>query len=44
MKAIIKPSIARGIVKAPPSKSIAHRMLICAGLSTMESTIRGIAA
>ena len=43
MKAIIKPSIARGIVKAPPSKSIAHRMLICAGLSTMESTIRGIA-
>ncbi len=43
MKAIIKPSTAKGSVKAPPSKSIAHRMLICAGLSANESTIRGIA-
>lgn len=43
MKAIIKPSTAKGIVKAPPSKSIAHRMLICAGLSQQESIIRGIA-
>lgn len=37
----IKKSSARGRVMAPPSKSIAHRALICAALST-ESTVKGI--
>jgi 3-phosphoshikimate 1-carboxyvinyltransferase len=43
MKAVIKPSKATGIAAAPPSKSMAHRMLICAGLSEGESTVKGIA-
>ena len=43
MKVIIEPSVAKGTVKAPPSKSMAHRMLICAGLSDKESIIKGIA-
>lgn len=38
----IKPSTAHGTVSAPPSKSMAHRLLICAGLSDGESTVRGI--
>lgn len=33
MRVTIEPSIARGVVSAPPSKSMAHRMLICAGLA-----------
>ena len=43
MKAVIEPSKANGKVFAPPSKSMAHRMLICAGLSEGESTVHGIA-
>ncbi len=42
MRAVITPSRAKGIVKAPPSKSMAHRLLICAMLSEGESIIRGI--
>lgn len=42
MRAEIKASVARGEVKAPPSKSMAHRMLIGAGLSKGESVIKGI--
>ena len=33
MQATIVPGIAQGTVLAPPSKSMAHRMLICAGLA-----------
>ena len=33
MKIRINPSVACGAVKAPPSKSIAHRALICGALS-----------
>lgn len=33
MKAIITPSKAQGTVKAPPSKSLAHRALICGALA-----------
>lgn len=33
MKAVISPSLARGVISAPPSKSYAHRLLICASLS-----------
>lgn len=38
----IKPSKAKGHIEAPPSKSYAHRMLICAGLSKGESIIENI--
>lgn len=43
MKVEIKPSAACGTVTAPPSKSVAHRMLICAGLSEGESVVRNLA-
>ncbi len=45
MKVTVKPNPLHGTVKAPPSKSMAHRMLICAGLATDgESIIHGISA
>ena len=43
MRVEIYPSAARGAVAAPPSKSMAHRLLICAGLSRGESVIRDLA-
>ena len=43
MRVIIRPSRAQGIVCAPPSKSMAHRLLIGAGLSRGESTVRRLA-
>ena len=43
MKVEIKPTAARGRVLAPPSKSMAHRLLIGAALSEGESTICHIA-
>lgn len=43
MKVKIKKGIARGYVDAPPSKSMAHRMLICAGLSGGICYVKGIA-
>ena len=42
MKVVIKPGRAAGTVPAPPSKSMAHRLLICAGLSEGVSHIRGV--
>ena len=42
MKVKIEPSIARGEIKAPPSKSYAHRYLIASALSRGESTVEGI--
>lgn len=42
MKVTIKPSEPRGSVKAPPSKSMAHRYLICAAGAEGESRISGI--
>lgn len=42
MKVSITPGKANGIVWAPPSKSMAHRVLICAGLSAGESIINHI--
>ena len=39
----IKPSKVCGSVKAPSSKSMSHRLLICAGLSEGESHIKNIA-
>lgn len=42
MKRKIKSGIAKGVVKAPPSKSYAHRLLIAAALANGESEIKGI--
>lgn len=42
MRAIIKPGKAKGKIKAPPSKSMAHRLLIAAGLAEGDSVISGI--
>ena len=39
MNVIIHPGKAKGIVSAPPSKSMAHRLLICAGLAEGTSRI-----
>ena len=38
----IKKSALAGRIAAPPSKSMAHRMLICAGLANGRSVIHGI--
>lgn len=38
----IQPGRAAGTVAAPPSKSMAHRLLICAGLSSGTSHISGV--
>lgn len=43
MKVTINKSPASGTVTAPPSKSMAHRMLICGGLARGRSIIHGIA-
>ncbi len=42
MKVLIPKAEYRGTVKAPPSKSAAHRALICAGLSGGACRINGI--
>ena len=42
MKAIFRPSLLKGEIAAPPSKSVAHRYLISAGLAYGESRITGI--
>ena len=43
MIATIQPSNLQGTVLAPPSKSMAHRLLICAGLAAGESVIHNVA-
>lgn len=42
MKAKVYPSKPNGTVSAPASKSMAHRLLICAGLSKGESLVSNI--
>ena len=42
MKVTIRPGKAIGTVSAPPSKSVAHRLLICAGLARGTSCISGL--
>ena len=42
MQVRLEPGILRGSVEAPPSKSMAHRMLICAALAEGGSTVRPI--
>ncbi|MBQ9912603.1 MAG: 3-phosphoshikimate 1-carboxyvinyltransferase [Clostridia bacterium] len=43
MKVKIEKSLLSGEITAPPSKSMAHRLLICAGLAEGESLIDNIA-
>ncbi len=42
MNIMIKPSVASGKINAPPSKSCAHRLLICAALAKGKSVIENI--
>ncbi len=42
MNVRIIPSVARGEVSAPPSKSMAHRWLLCAAMAQGESRICGV--
>lgn len=42
MKIKITPSKLKGTIPAPPSKSMCHRLLICAGLSKGESLISNV--
>lgn len=42
MKVKIEPSELKGSIYAPPSKSYAHRLLICAALAEGESEVSGI--
>ncbi len=43
MTVLIEPSKACGTVAAPPSKSMAHRLLLAAGLADGTSTVAGLA-
>lgn len=43
MRVTFRPSKAVGCVTAPPSKSMAHRLLISAGLAEGESVVRSLA-
>ncbi len=38
----INPTLLKGTVSAPPSKSVAHRLLICAALAEGTSTVSGL--
>ncbi len=42
MKVCIRAGMAKGQVQAPPSKSAAHRALICAALAKGTSIVRGV--
>ena len=42
MTITIEPSTANGRTQAPPSKSMAHRLLLCAGLSSGTSLISNV--
>jgi len=42
MRVSIKPSVAKGRISAPPSKSMAHRMLISAAMCEGVSRVSGI--
>ncbi|MBR2018814.1 MAG: 3-phosphoshikimate 1-carboxyvinyltransferase [Clostridia bacterium] len=43
MRVIVEQGRAKGSVFAPPSKSMAHRLLICAAFSEGKSTVHGVA-
>ena len=43
MKVVVEKSSPCGTIQAPPSKSMAHRYLICAGLAKGKSIIENVA-
>ena len=43
MTLTIEPGFAEGVVTAPPSKSLAHRVLICSALSGRPCTVENMA-
>ena len=43
MTAVFKQSVAKGTIKAPSSRSIAHRLILYAGLCEEESVIKNVA-
>ena len=43
MKVKVYPSVCKGTVRIPPSKSMAHRAIMCAALAKGESVIRNVA-
>ena len=42
MRVRIFPDKAKGSITAPPSKSMAHRLLLCAAMSEGKSVISGM--
>ena len=44
MKIEIKKGIAKGTLTAPPSKSMAHRLLIAAAMAKGESIVRSVSS
>lgn len=42
MRVIVKPSICKGSITIPPSKSMAHRAIICASLTNGHSVISNV--
>ena len=42
MRATVYPGPAGGSLRVPPSKSLAHRAVICAALAAGESRLRGL--
>lgn len=42
MRATVYPGMAGGSLRVPPSKSLAHRAVICAALAAGESRLRGL--
>lgn len=42
MRAVLQPSILKGSILVPPSKSMAHRLLICAALAKGKSHIHNL--
>ena len=44
MRIEIQRGCAQGRITAPPSKSMAHRLLICAAMCEEESVVRGISS
>ena len=41
---LIKPGLLKGVAQVPPSKSVAHRMLICGALGRGPSVLAGISS
>ncbi len=44
MKVKVYPAVCSGAVRVPPSKSLAHRALLCAGLAEGTSRITGVSS